>query len=102
MRTWITEYTENERKKTEIRDRFNGIKDQLISFLMTHASLNTALKEMPELEMYISADDLAKVRTKGKTTPTVKVVTTVEKLAIDIDALTQAAVAYRITSAGDK
>jgi hypothetical protein len=52
--------------------------------------------------MYISADDLAKVRTKGKTTPTVKVETAVEKLAIDIDALTQAAVAYRITSAGDK
>jgi hypothetical protein len=102
VRSWIDEYTENERKKTEIRARFAGITDQLKSFLNTHASLNTALKEMPELEMYISADDLAKVRTKGKTTPTVKVETAVEKLAIDIDALTQAAVAYRITSAGDK
>lgn len=102
VRSWIDEYTENERKKTEIRAKFAGIKDQLKSFLNTHASLNTALKEMPELEMYISADDLAKVRTKGKTTPTVKVETAVEKLAIDVDALTQAAVAYRITSAGDK
>jgi len=52
------------------------------------------------LEMYVPAEYLDKI--KEKTVKAAKKeVTTAEDLNIDVDALTRAAVAHRITSAGN-
>jgi hypothetical protein len=100
IKEWVTNEYARERSIQATVDLFGNIKKQLTDFLESHASLNTALKEMPELEMYVPDDYLGKVKEK-----TVRVKKekedVVDKLNIDVDALTRAAVAHRITSAGN-
>jgi len=100
IKAWVDGRYEYEKKKQSTVDLFGNISKQLRDFLLSHASLNTALKEMPELEMYVPAEYLDKI--KEKTVKAAKKeVTTAEDLNIDVDALTRAAVAHRITSAGN-
>jgi hypothetical protein len=100
VKAWLDGRYEYEKKRQSTVDLFGNISKQLRDFLLSHASLNTALKEMPELEMYVPAEYLGKI--KEKTVKAAKKeVTTAEDLNIDVDALTRAAVAHRITSAGN-
>jgi hypothetical protein len=100
IKAWVDGRYESEKKKQSTIDLFGNISKQLTDFLESHASLNTALKEMPELELYVPAEYLDKI--KEKTVKAAKKeVTTAEDLNIDVDALTRAAVAHRITSAGN-
>jgi len=97
MKEWVTNEYARERSIKETVDLFGNITKQLTEFLESHASLNTALKEMPELEMYVPDEYLEKIKEK-----TVRVKKekedVVDKLNIDVDALTRAAVAHRMTS----
>ena len=69
--------------------------------MQQHASLNTAIKEMPEIEHYVPVEYIEKLHApsmpRGKTAPRPEK-TTVEELGIDRDALTSAAVAHQIAS----
>jgi len=97
IKEWVTKEYDRERSNKETMDLFGNITKQLTDFLESHASLNTALKEMPELEMYVPDEYLEKIKEK-----TVRVKKekedVVDKLDIDVEALTRAAVAHRITS----
>jgi uncharacterized membrane-anchored protein YhcB (DUF1043 family) len=100
VKGWVDRRKKVERKQQEVHDTFENIRKQLVSFLGTHASLNTAVKDMPELELYLADEYLKRlaekvVRSKPNATPKV------EELGIDLDAITRAAVAHRITSAGE-
>ena len=82
---------------------FDGIKEQLTSFMGKHASLNTAIKELPELEMYVPQeylDRLAEETVKHK-----KVFPLAndddDEVKVDVEAITRAAIAHRITSSGE-
>ena len=53
IRDWLEDIKNQEKNKKETEDMFDGIKTQLTTFMSKHASLNTAIKELPELEMYL-------------------------------------------------
>lgn len=94
---WITEKQKQLAENAETRDMFGDIKRQLEDFLGRHASLNSAIKEMPELKLYVPDEYISKLEQKTaprSKTPTVSIV---EELDIDIDNITRLAVAHRIT-----
>jgi len=99
--TWLDEADEAATKCEDIKAEFNIITRQLTDFLNSHASLNTAIKEMPELELYVPQEYLDKVKEKVIRTKTNKTSTTAKDLNIDVEVLTRAAVAHRINSAND-
>ena len=79
---------------------FDGIKTQLIAFMGKHASLNTAIKELPELEMYVPQSYLDKLAEETiRTKPTKSELDDDDdEVTVDVEAITRAAIAHRITS----
>ena len=53
LMTWFKSGKSNESIKKSIKDKFKKIEEQLKSFMEQHASLNTAIKELPQLEQYV-------------------------------------------------
>ena len=103
LMTWFKSGKSNESLKKSIQDKFNKVEVQLKSYMQQHASLNTAIKELPELEQYVPEEYIEKLHApsapRGKVQRPEK--TTVEDLGIDRDALTSAAVAHQLTRDGD-
>ena len=103
LMTWFKSGKSNESIKKSLQDKFNKVEEQLKSFMQQHASLNTAIKELPELEQYVPEEYMEKLHApsapRGKVQRAEK--TTVEDLGIDRDALTSAAVAHQLTRDGD-
>jgi len=101
LMAWFKGGKSNESLKKSIEHKFNKVENQLRSFMQQHASLNTAIKEMPEIEHYVPTAYIEKLHAvsppRGKTAPRPEK-TTVEELGIDRDALTSAAVAHQIAS----
>ena len=104
LMAWFKSGKSNESLRKATRDKFNKVEEQLKSFMEQHASLNTAIKELPELEQYVPDHYIEKLHApsapRGKTAPRPEK-TTVEELGIDRDALTSAAVAHQLTRDGD-
>jgi len=103
LMSWFKSGKSNESIKKSLQDKFNKIEEQLKSFMEQHASLNTAIKELPQIEQYIPEEYMEKLHApsapRGKVQRPEK--TTVEDLGIDRDALTSAAVAHQLTRDGD-
>ena len=103
LMTWFKSGKSNVSIKKSLQDKFNKVEEQLKSFMQQHASLNTAIKELPELEQYVPEEYMEKLHApsapRGKVQRAEK--TTVEDLGIDRDALTSAAVAHQLTRDGD-
>jgi len=103
LMTWFKSGKSNESIKKSLQDKFNKIEEQLKSFMEQHASLNTAIKELPQIEQYIPEEYMEKLHApsapRGKVQRAEK--TTVEDLGIDRDALTSAAVAHQLTRDSD-
>ena len=103
LMTWFKSGKSNESIKKSLQDKFNKVESQLKSYMQQHASLNTAIKELPELEQYVPEEYMEKLHApsapRGKVQRAEK--TTVEDLGIDRDALTSAAVAHQLTRDGD-
>ncbi len=94
----ITEVASNEQKLRAVQAKFGTIETQLRDFMGNHASLNAALKEMPQLEMYVPDEYMSRVR--AESAPRSKVERTqILDLGIDVDALAAAAVTHRILTA---
>jgi hypothetical protein len=98
-KSWVNELSSNTAKRTEIRDQFILVEVQLVNFMDQHASLNAALTEMPELEMYVPDKYVAKVRAKSEPRAKVERPTNVQDLNIDVDALAAAAITHRMVTA---
>ena len=100
LMTWFKSGKSNESIKKSLQDKFNKVESQLKSYMQQHASLNTAIKELPELEQYVPDHYIEKLHApsapRGKTAPRPEK-TTVEEFGIDRDALTSAAVAHQLT-----
>ena len=103
LMSWFKSGKSNESIKKSLQDKFNKIEEQLKSFMEQHASLNTAIKELPQIEQYIPEEYMEKLHApsapRGKVQRAEK--TTVEDLGIDRDALTSAAVAHQLTRDSD-
>ena len=97
---WFKGGKSNEATRAGIKTKFDKVREQLKSFMNQHSSLNTAIKAMPEIEHYVPDEYIQKLHApsppRGKAaTPAPK-----DELDIDVDALTSAAVAHQIASAG--
>ncbi len=103
IQEWITSQHNADIEKEKIGDMYRGISNQLVSFMSKHASLNTAIKEMPELKLYVPDSYIEKLEKKverGNSTkpqaPTID-----DDVEVDVEALTRAAIAHRVTSANN-
>jgi len=97
IKSWLADVQSEVVKNNEVKDMFNGIADQLTSFLNRHASLNTAIKEMPELKLYVPDEYIARLEQKSAPRTKTQTQSVVEALDIDVDNITRLAVAHRIT-----
>ena len=97
VKEWLVKQHSLDSQRSQTRDMFNGIEKQLTKFLDRHASLNSALKEMPELKLYVPDDYISKLEQKTAPRSKTPTISTVEELDIDIDNITRLAVAHRIT-----
>ena len=99
LKTWLDEANDRNLQRGVIAEQYSTVEDQLSSFMSQHASLNAAVREMPEIEMYVPANHMAKLRQptepRGKKTSRSSAV---EDLGIDRNALASMAIAHRITS----
>ena len=104
IREWMDDLKKQESEKRETVDMFDGIKEQLTSYMKKHASLNTAIKELPELEMYVPKnylDKLAEETVKHKKVFPLANDDDDDEVELDMEAITRAAIAHRITSSGE-
>ncbi len=102
IQEWLSTQHNAEVERQKIVDSYHTISSQLTSFMTKHASLNTALKEMPELELYVPNSYIEKVNKKEervKATPSVP--TTHDDTEVDVEALTRAAIAHRVSTASE-
>ena len=101
IQEWITSQHNADIEKEKIGDMYRGISNQLVSFMSKHASLNTAIKEMPELKLYVPDGYIEKLEKKVERANSTKphAPTTDDDVEVDVEALTRAAIAHRVTSA---
>lgn len=80
---------------------FAAMRDQIVGYLQSQTSLNTALKEVPELALYVEQKYIDKVNEPAKKrTKATQTDDDTETLSIDVEAIAAAAIAHRIHSAG--
>lgn len=99
LKTWLDDANTRNTERGVIAEQYRTIEDQLKAFMGEHASLNSAIKEMPEIEMYVPEKYLTKLR--EATAPRTKKAaqpSNVETIGIDRDALASIAIAHRITA----
>lgn len=101
FKNWVANAKERESKLSELTEQFNVIEEQLKAYMRSHASLNTALKDMPELEMYVPEEYMIRYRQAAAPKKS-KVVTDhseepIEALNIDRNQLAAIAIANRVT-----
>jgi hypothetical protein len=100
LRAWLSD----ERKRKEARDtveqQYNTIEQQLMAFMAGQASLNSAVKDMPEIELYVPETYMRKLREPNERREKKDVQPSlVEEIGIDRDAFAAAAIAHRIATA---
>jgi len=102
IKEWLLGIKDQEKNKKETEDMFEGIKTQLTTFMSKHASLNTAIKDLPELEMYVPQEYLDRLAEETVRSKPAK--STLDddddEVELDMEAITRAAIAHRITSSG--
>ena len=94
---WMDDNTERAAKCEEIWAQFGVVRQQLAAFMRQHSSLNSALKEMPEIELYVPDDYMNRYRAKAAPRTKAEAPTNVEELNIDRDSLAAAAIAHRMS-----
>jgi hypothetical protein len=100
LRTWLDEANHVHSKRFQIAEQYDNVEEQLGKYMRQHASLNAAVKEMPEMEMYVPEKYVSKMR---EATPPRKKKgsngepTASEELGIDRNALATMAIAHRLT-----
>jgi len=98
LKSCVDDCAGNAEKLKEIHAKFSTVRNQLVAYMEQHASLNAALTEMPQLEMYVPQKYMQRIRAASE--PRAKVQhSNVVALNIDVDALTAAAITHRIATA---
>ena len=102
LKAWLIGEEERKTKREEIQKQYNTIERQIKQFMEGQASLNAAVKEMPELEMYVPDSYLAKPHEKTERRKKAESETSsVDEIGIDRDVFAAAAIAHRIATAGN-
>ena len=95
----VSQSADKAKKQSDIKAKFQIIREQLKCFMDQHASLNTALKEMPQLEMYVPDGYMHQIRAESAPRAKAEQRSNVVDLNIDVDALAAAAITHRIATA---
>jgi len=98
IKQWLNEEAYRAEKRREIVIEYREVQHQINAFLRSHPSLNAALKEMPELELYVPASYMDKYRAKAAPRAKPEKSTAVEEIGIDRDKLTALGVSHRVTT----
>ena len=96
-KAWVDGLSERKATYNSIKEKFNVVEKQLRDYMSAHSSLNTALKELPDLEMYVPDRFMRKYRAAAEPRAKAPKPTNVQDLNIDVDALAAAAITHRIT-----
>ena len=102
LKQWISQQEAREVQLRVVQDQYHTIESQLMAFMSGQASLNSALKEMPELEMYVPHEFMVKYRQADE--PREKKPrqnALLQDVAIDRDVFAAAAIAHRIATAAE-
>lgn len=100
LRQWLDEEDKRKRKRDELRQQYRDVERQIVAFMSTKTSLNAALKEMPELELYVPQEFMDKyhepTEPRANTSPEPD-----EPVEVDRDALAAIGIAHRIATAAE-
>jgi len=99
LKTWLDAANSRNDDRGTVTEQYYLVEEQLIAFMGQHASLNSAIKEMPEIELYVPEAYMTKLRTAVEPRTKKSKSTAVEDLGIDRSVLTSIAIAHRITNA---
>lgn len=100
LRKWLSSDGEREANRRHVCEQFDNVERQLMAYMDKHASLNSAIKEMPEIEMYIPEEFMRKYHAVEERAAKQKKPSTVDEIGIDTNAIASLAIAHRITTAG--
>lgn len=101
VKDWVTDREKKIKTKASLVEKYQTIETKLDLFMQQHASLNAALKDMPEIELYVPDQFMAKIREpsqKRDKAPTEER-PVYESLGLDASDLTVLAVGHRIAKA---
>ena len=94
--SWFEQMAACDAKIEEIKEQYASVRGQLKSYLKTKSSLNVALKDMPELELYVPASYMERIN--EVTAPRVKaVVEEADEVIVDREQLASLGIAHRLT-----
>jgi hypothetical protein len=99
LKAWLDGASDRNKQRQQVAEQFSTVETQLVAYMRGHASLNAAITDMPEIEMYVPAKYMEKLR--EPTAPRAKKpqqMSLVDELSIDRDALAAIAIANRITT----
>ena len=94
--SWLEHLAECDAKESEIQDQYNSVYNQIRAYLKTKTSLNVALKDMPELELYVPAQYMAKIN-EANAPRTKAVVEEVDEVVVNREQLASLGIAHRMT-----
>jgi hypothetical protein len=97
LRQWLAEEDKRKRQRDELRQQYHDVERQIVAFMSTKTSLNAALSEMPELELYVPQEFMDKYHEvkEARVNKTAPVET---EVFVDRDQLAALGVAHRITA----
>jgi len=103
LTAWFDTTDDKKKKYEAITEKFQTLETKLEMFMQQHASLNAALKDMPELELYVPDEFMSKIREPSKKrdkAPTEER-PVYESLGLDANELSALAVGHRIATAAE-
>lgn len=100
LKQWLADEKTRKQQRDAVEAQYNTIESQLMQYMAGQASLNSAVKDMPEIELYVPQKYLTKLNEPNeKREKKSQQLSLVDEIGIDRDAFAAAAIAHRITSA---
>jgi hypothetical protein len=99
LRQWLAEEDKRKRQRDELRQQYHDVERQIVAFMSTKTSLNAALAEMPELELYVPQEFMDKFHEPAAPRSAPKAVEV--EVEVDRDALAAIGIAHRIATAAE-
>lgn len=97
LKQWVSEAFKRKEERGAIGAQFDAIEKQVRAYLKTKSSLNAALKDMPELELYVPDAYMRQFREKSEPRGG-KAVGNAEEVFVDRDQLAALGIAHRIAT----
>jgi hypothetical protein len=101
LREWIAAEGERKRESLEIQRQYDEVLRQINAFMSTKTSLNAALKEMPELELYVPDEYMQKFHEPTASRANKSAVQAQPDVEIDRNQIAALGVAHRIATAAE-